>query len=494
MWTRIVEGFRKIKIFRSLQTRLFLMIFVIGMIPSILMYYGLLKNYTDNAITVQSNNVLSQARILANHLITYNYLLDNSSDVVNAELTQVSNMYDGRILIIDNNFKIVKDTYGISQGKYSVSEEIIKCFKGESYANYDANNHYIEITVPITVKVSDGINLEDDTSKKLKEQTIGAILISVSSDSIQSSYEKLSRWGRILQVVIGTFIFAIAAVLSRLLLKPFDKITDAINQVKNGFTDEEISVKSYIETEHIGDAFNMMMKRTKTLDDSREEFVSNVSHELKTPLTSMKVLADSLLAQEDVPAELYREFMQDITDEIERENKIINDLLALVKMTRTAADVNISSMDINAVLELIMKRLSPIAQKANVELIYESMRKVQADVDEVKFTLALSNLIENAIKYNIENGWVKVVLDADHQFFTIAISDSGIGIPQESLEHIYERFYRVDKSHSREIGGTGLGLAITRNAILMHKGTIKVESEEGKGTVFTVRIPLTYII
>ena len=122
-----------------------------------------------------------------------------------------------------------------------------------------------------------------------------------------------------------------------------------------------------------------------------------------------------------------------------------------------------------------------------------SIRPVSAEIDEVKFTQAISNLVENAIKYNRENGKVKVTLDADHQAFSVEVADNGIGMPQEALEHIYERFYRVDKSHSREIGGTGLGLAISRNAILLHRGTIKVESEEGEGTTFTVRIPLSYI-
>ena len=287
--------------------------------------------------------------------------------------------------------------------------------------------------------------------------------------------------------------FGIALFLSKFLLKPFDKITEAINEVKSGFTDEEIHVMDYLETEEIGDAFNQLLGRMKALDDSRQEFVSNVSHELKTPLTSMKVLADSLLAQEDAPPELYREFLTDIADEIDRENKIITDLLALVKMTRTSADMNVEPMDVNAILELILKRLGPIAARANVKLVFESRRKVSAVIDEVKMTLAFSNLVENAIKYNVDGGWVKVILDADHQYFTVEISDSGIGIPQDEIEHIYERFYRVDKSHSREIGGTGLGLAITRNAVLMHRGTVTVASEEGKGTTFTVKIPLSYI-
>lgn len=184
--------------------------------------------------------------------------------------------------------------------------------------------------------------------------------------------------------------------------------------------------------------------------------------------------------------------MTDIANEIERENKIISDLLSLVKMDKKAADINIVSMDINELLELILKRLRPIARTRNVEVIFESIRPVTAEVDEVKLTLALSNLVENAIKYNVPGGWVRVILDADHQFFTVEVSDSGIGIPQEELEHIYERFYRVDKSHSREIGGSGLGLAITRSAILMHRGSIRVISEEEQGTTFIVKIPLIH--
>ena len=178
----------------------------------------------------------------------------------------------------------------------------------------------------------------------------------------------------------------------------------------------------------------------KVIDESREEFVSNVSHELKTPLTSMKVLADSINGQEDVPLELYKEFMSDIGNEIDRETKIINDLLSLVKMDRAAGDLNISSVNINELLELIMKRLRPIADKQHIELVLESFRPVSAEVDEVKLTLAVSNLVENGIKYNKPDGFVHVSLNADHQYFYIKVEDSGIGIPEDSLENIYERF------------------------------------------------------
>ena len=487
------EKIGKIKIFRSLKIRIFLIIMIVGMIPGILIHFGIMERYMDNAISVRSNEVQTQVRIIADHLLTYNYLHDNSNDVVNAELAQLSNLYDGRVLIIDSNLKIIKDTYGISEGKTIISEPIIRCFKGSGASNHVTENNYIEIIVPIEEKLSGDAAKNMNSASGVSSRIVGVMLTSVSMESIISSYEYLESRAFIIEILSVVILFGIAYFLSQHLLKPFEKITEAINEVKNGFTDEEIHVTEYLETEHIGDAYNQMMGRMKVLDDSRQEFVSNVSHELKTPLASMKVLADSLLAQEEVPNELYREFMTDIAAEIDRENKIITDLLALVNMTRTSADMNVEPMDINAILELMLKRLGPIAARANVKLVFESRRKVSAEIDEVKMTLAFSNLVENAIKYNVDGGWVKVVLDADHQYFTVEVSDSGIGIPQEAIEHIYERFYRVDKSHSREIGGTGLGLAITRNVILMHRGSINVKSEEGKGTTFIVKIPLSYI-
>ena len=483
----------KIKIFRSLRLRLFLLIMIVGMIPGILIHFGIMEQYMNNAISVRTSEVQTQVRIIADHLLTYNYLHDNSNDVVNAELAQLSNLYDGRVLIIDSNLKIIKDTYGISEGKTIISEPIIRCFKGNGVSSNVTQNNFIEIVVPIEEKLVTELVKSTANVQNQSPRIVGVMLTSVSMDSIITSYEYLESRAYIIEILSAVILFGIAYFLSQRLLRPFEKITEAINEVKNGFTDEEIHVTEYIETEHIGDAFNQMMGRMKVLDDTRQEFVSNVSHELKTPLASMKVLADSLLAQEEVPNELYREFMTDIAEEIDRENKIITNLLSLVKMTRTSADINIETVDINAVLELVLKRLGPIAARSDIQLIYESQRPVTAEVDEVKLSLALSNLVENGIKYNNLGGWVKVTLDADHQYFTVEVTDSGIGIPQEAIDHIYERFYRVDKSHSKEIGGTGLGLAITRSAILMHRGSVSVSSEEGVGTSFKVKIPLTFI-
>lgn len=489
MIQRVKNFLGKIKLLRSFKVRIFLIIMLAGSIPCIILRYGILETYTERAVNLKTSDIQTQGRILANHLLTYNYLLDSSSEVVNAELSQFAELYDGRILVVDQNFKVIKDTYGISQGKVMISEEIIKCFNGTNTTNYDSKNEYLEMTIPIIQTIT--VENPEGTGEVSTVQ--GVLLISVSTDSIQTTRQILNRNALILQFSLLILLIGISAVTAKLISKPFDHVTTEIQKVKAGFSNEKISVPEYLETEHIADAFNELYGRMRVLDESREEFVSNVSHELKTPMTSMKVLADSLLMQENVPPELYHEFLLDIADEIDRENKIVNDLLSLVKMDKTQADINITQVDVNAMLELILKRLRPIAMKRDVELTLESIRPVTAGIDEVKITLAFTNLIENAIKYNVEHGWVKVLLDADHQFFTVEVSDSGIGIPEEAFDQIYERFYRVDKSHSREIGGTGLGLSITRNAVLMHRGSIKLASALGEGTTFTVKIPLNYV-
>ena len=361
-----------------------------------------------------------------------------------------------------------------------ISKEVVKCFqklKESSY--YDRKNSYIEMTMPIPG--ADG------------ERAQGVLLISISTEEIVSSIDILEQKGLRILVISGGLVLIFGYILAGILIKPFAKITKAIEDITDGFQDEKISVPDYTETELITDAFNKMLGRVQSLDTSRQEFVSNVSHELKTPLTSMKVLADSLVGQENVPVELYQEFMQDIAAEIDRESKIITDLLTLVKLDKKASNMNIELVNINELLDMILKRLHPIAAKRNIELILEGFRPVDAEIDETKLSLAISNLVENAIKYNKDEGWVRVSLNADHKYFYVTVTDSGLGIPEESIDHIFERFYRVDKSHSTEIEGTGLGLAITRSAIMMHHGAIRVKSQVGEGTTFSVRIPLTFI-
>ncbi len=471
----------KNKLIKSLRFHIMILVAVVGILPCIVMKAGILKSYEHRAVSVRTAEIQNQCTILSNQLSSKGYLDDTSSELVNAELTQLSNIYNGRVMIVNQEFRIVKDTYGLEEGKTMVSDDVLTCYEERSgTSNYDAENKYIEVTQPI---------VERDSQKVL-----GVMLVSVSTDTIVDSLGVLKLKADGIQATMIILILVFGVFAGTMVVKPLGRIAKEIADVTEGYDANNVHENAYTETSQISEAVNKMLGRLKVIDDSREEFVSNVSHELKTPLTSMKVLADSLLAQEDVPVELYKEFMGDITEEIERENQIINDLLSLVKMDKKSLDLNIKQVNINDLVELILKRLRPIAAVRNIEVVFESFRPVTADVDEVKLTLAISNLVENAIKYNIEEGWVHVSLNADHKYFYVKVADSGIGIPETSVGHIFERFYRVDKSHSREIGGTGLGLAIARNAIVMHRGAVKVYSKEGEGTTFTIRVPLTYVV
>lgn len=465
--------------FKSLRFRIMVFLVIIGILPCLIIEKVIVNSYENRAVEWKKMNVKNQCDILGNQLMKEGYLEYQQSEVINGELSILSTVYNGRILIINRSGRIIKDTYDIDEGKYMLSEEVIQCFEGVDTSYYDESNDYIEQTV----------SLKDGKSKQID----GVMLVSISTGEIRDSIEILEHRGNLLMLAISILVLVLGYLLSKSLVKPFTRVSKAIEELTDGYLDEEISVLDYSETQMLSSVFNKMLKRMKVLDDSRQEFVANVSHELKTPMTSIKVLADSLVGQEEVPVELYKEFMQDIAVEIDRENKIITDLLALVKMDKKASDLNIEKVNINELMESILKRLKPIADKKKVELVLETYRPIVAEVDEVKLSLALSNLVENGIKYNVEDGWVHVTLNADHKYFYVTVADSGVGIPKDSIDKIFERFYRVDKSHSREIGGTGLGLAITRNAIAMHRGAVKVKSEEQKGTTFSVRIPLNYI-
>lgn len=470
---------KKPSFLKSLRFRILIILVILGIVPSVIVAHVMVAAYESKAVAVRKQTVEKQCDILCNLLIKENYMNDSSSQNVNSKLELLSNVYDGRILLVDRDYRIIKDTYGVDEGKTLISTMVIKCFKGEEASRYNSKTQKIEMALPVK-------------SPEVK-QLQGAMLISFSSNEIAENILELEQKSLLITGIIIVLAVLLGYVLSTVLVKPFARVTKSIEDLTDGYQNEEISVPDYTETALITDAFNKMLSRMKILDESRNEFVSNVSHELKTPMTSMKVLADSLVGQQGVPEELYQEFLQDITAEIDRENRIITDLLSLVKMDKKTADLSIQHMDINQLLEDILKRLRPIADKRSIDLILDSFRPVEADVDEIKFTSAISNLVENAIKYNVDDGWVRVSIDADHKYFYVTVADSGMGIPEDSLERIFERFYRVDKSHSREIGGTGLGLAITRSTIAMHHGVIKVFSREGEGTTFSVRIPLSYI-
>lgn len=468
------------RIFQSMHFRLLIILLLVGLVPANIMLRGVLTGYEKQSVSMRASMIRNQCLRLSRDLFATNYLDTGSSDVVDSALMQIADLYGGRVIVVNGSFCIIRDTYGLDEGKTVVAKEVIECFKGLNSDYYNAANDFIEVVSPI----------QDDVTRNVE----GAFIVSIPTTDIIQSREYLSRSVLLLQILVTILVIGVSFYASRLLVKPFGKVTAMMNSGED-FLTEDISIPDYTETKLLSAAYNQMRHRLQAQEESRQEFVSNVSHELKTPMTSMKVLSDSLVQQAqmgEVPNELYQEFMKDIGEEIDRENKIITDLLNLVKMDRRSNDLHIEDTNINDLIGLILKRLRPIAAKRGIEIALESYKPIIAQVDQTKFTLAISNLVENAIKYNKENGWIHVSLNVDNTYFFVKVEDSGIGIPQEDLDRIFERFYRVDKSHSREIGGTGLGLAITNSAVRMHHGAIRVYSREGEGTTFTVRMPLRY--
>jgi signal transduction histidine kinase len=471
------------KFFKSIRIKLLFTYLFVGIVPLFIFVNALIGTVEKYYLDQKVNYIQRQINILSSQLTLTGFLDGNfsaSSDYLKYELNQLSKELNGRILLVNKNHIVVKDSNALEEGKTILIEEIVRGLKGESYLKIVKESNIIQSVAPIK---------KDNT-----QEITGAIYISASTKDIQKSIVELRNNFILVFFITLIIIFIISYYYSEVLTRPFKELLRIIKKIPEGHFDQTINVKGHQEIEEISTAFNQMTQQLQVIDQSRQEFVSNVSHELKTPLASIKVLADSLLSQENIPAELYREFLVDINAEIDREDKIINDLLSLVKMDKNQAALNIEKVNVNELMEQILKRLKPLASKNSIELIFESFREVIAELDEVKISLAFTNLIENAIKYNKENGWINVTLNADHKFFYIKVTDSGIGIPKEELDKIFDRFYRVDKARSRETGGTGLGLSITKNAILVHKGSIKVKSEENKGTTFSIRIPLYYIL
>lgn len=420
------------------------------------------------------DDMIEQCSILQEELVVNGMTMDTPVDI-NQEVDSMAAMLDARILVINGEYRVIKDTYVERLNTIIVNSEIIHVMSGkESQYIEETADGYIRYICPVVGE----------------EENIGVIVMTASLVKADVIVDNANRQTIFFGVLVVFACILIAILIGILSVRSMKIMNRHMEQAKDGGFDEQIPVQGFKEMRALTENYNDTMNKLAVLDSTRQEFVSNVSHELKTPITSMKVLAESLIQNEEADLPMYKEFMSDISEEIERESKIISDLLTLVKMDKKSAEMNIEEIDINALLEIILKRVIPIANSRGIEITYESYREVKADVDEVKLSLALTNIIENAVKYNVDNGWVKVTLNADHKNFYIKVADSGVGIPDDCKEQVFERFYRVDKARSRDTGGTGLGLAITKNVILMHKGTIKLYSESGEGSTFTIKIPI----
>ncbi|MBQ6542556.1 MAG: two-component sensor histidine kinase [Lachnospiraceae bacterium] len=467
------------RVFKSLRLRVILFVIGFSVIPVLILHLIIVNSYEYFLINQRQNEIRSRFNLIAaglgNEDNIYNTLTDSTSGVI----LWYSEAYAGRVLVVDNECKVALDSYGTDVGKTVVSDAVFKAFQGISYRNYSKEAGYIESAIPIRFQ-------EEDEPK-----TTGVLIFSSSVAWIKSGLNRVENTLNIVEVVLFVILVLAAVYVSWLMTRPLKRVSRNLGKFHSGHIEtSQYEFQSYTEVDDILASANVIIDKYREMEESQEEFVSNVSHELRTPLTSVKVLTDSLVGQKNVDESVYQEFLSDISQEVDRESMMIDDLLSMARLTGTRESLNIRTVNINEMLLSLLNTLKPIALKVKVELVYESFRMVNADVDEIKLSQAVSNFIENGIKYNKEGGYVKTSLDSDHEFFYIRVEDNGAGIPEDSVGHIFERFYRVDKDRSRDTGGTGLGLAIARQIILLHDGVVKVESKLGEGTAFTLRIPL----
>lgn len=379
------------------------------------------------------------------------------------------------IIVVDSMATVIYDSFGASTGNTWATAGIIQALGGTHHSSVSEDRLGITEIAPI---FEEGGEVAGAVMMVQSVADLGELAGAVNSSTMRFIF------------FLGMIVVAAVIFIAQWFMRPMRRILSSAQKISDGQLDERINIKGKDEFSFLGIAINDMTNKLAKVETARQEFVSNVSHELKTPLSSIKVLSESLIHQGDVENEVHLEFLTDITSEVDRMTSIVNELLMLVRLDEVELPLKITTFSLNKILEDVVKRLKPLANQRDINIEFSELKQVNVDADEMKISLALSNLVENAIKYNNSGGSALITLDADNKNAFITIADNGVGISEENQTKVFSRFFRVDKGRDRETGGTGLGLAIAHKTILLHRGSIKLTSKEEEGSTFVVRIPL----
>ena len=380
-----------------------------------------------------------------------------------------------RILVTDSDGKALYDTRetGSAVGNYVLYSEIVQALRGSDAASCVYRNGAFRSRASSPVLY--------------QNQIIGAVYAyeydveqAALLEGLQSNLKRIS-------LVVGAGALLLSLLLSMALTEKISRLMTAIRQVREGAYGHRAQIRGGDEIAQIGDAFNSLADRLQTTEDARRRFVSDASHELKTPLAAIRLLSDSILQTENMDQETTREFVTDIGREAERLSRITEDLLQLTKLD-SGIIPPAAVVDVLPVLEQVMRMMSLMAQENGVELTFSAQDgcRVKATRDEVY--QVISNLTDNALKYSA-GGPVQISLRKLHGQVALSVADRGPGIPEADLPRIFERFYRVEKARSRAAGGTGLGLSIVSDMVRRRGGTVEASNRSDGGAVFTVRWP-----
>ncbi len=319
---------------------------------------------------------------------------------------------------------------------------------------------------------------------------IGAIIYISQAEEIYEGLRAIR-----LKIILWLAVIALLALLMsmfvvRTITRPIGDLNEGISRMAKGDLSSRVKVRGKNEFAQLAMAFNSMSERIEQFDKARNQFVSNASHELKTPLSTMKILIETLFYQDVCDPAMMKEFLGDVNKEIDRLSGIISDLLTLVNIDSGGMKIKPGDVRLSSVVQEQTQRLLPLAREQGIEM--DCVVKDPCDTvgDATKLQQVFYNVIDNAIKYTPRGGKVSIEVSRGGKKAVVKVVDTGIGIPEADLPHIFDRFYRVDKARSRETGGTGLGLSIVKQIVLLHGGDITAASKEGAGTTFTIELPI----
>ena len=384
--------------------------------------------------------------------------------------------YD-RAVVTDQTGVVLYDTdpMGGILGTMSESELMLRSLEGVAAfaCRYDGDAFWSRAAAPV---ISYG-------------RVIGAVYVSERDSEQAEVINSIQTRLRFISIFAGALALALIVIFSEALTARIRTLVDGMHVVREGDYAYRVPLKGRDEVRELSEEFNDMTGRLQATDELRRRFVSDASHELRTPLASIRLLSDSIVQSEGMDEPTMREFVTDIGSEAERLQRLTEKLMRLTKMDSHISDAT-EPVDMKSVAERTIHLLDPLAKKRDVTIYTEFgegcvIRATRDDIYQIIF-----NLAENAIKYNSFGGNVFLRLHREGDEAVLTVEDTGIGIPEEDIPHIFDRFYRVDKARSRASGGSGLGLRIVHGAVEAHGGTITVARRETVGTRFTVRFPV----
>ncbi len=419
----------------------------------------------------------------------------DTADDFYAKLLEAARQNGGRLFVVDPDGKIIFDTYDETCGMLLPLSEGWSVLHNEQ--DHDYGFHYVRGLGTGTVFFGNaGTPMWIGcfaTAIRSGEGKLEGVLISVAGvqDTLSAVDDLRNRLMSIFAVALIVVLGA-ALVITSILTRPIKELSAGIDRMAKGDYGQKVRVRGRDEMAQLAAGFNQMSEQVHNLDEARNQFVSNASHELRTPLTTMKILLESVIYQDDMDPGLQKEFLTDINKEIDRLSAVVSDLLTLVHIDSHKLKLRREDIYFGDIVNESAGRLAPMAVKKGVVLEVTIEDECEMTADAGKLGQVCYNIIGNAIKYTPEGGNVKVTLGRENRNAVLRVQDNGIGIPEDDLPHVFDRFYRVDKSRARtgDEGGTGLGLSIVRQIVRLHAGSVTVTSELGKGTLFTVLLPV----